>query len=143
MKNQYTYGNLIVTAPTPWKDITESVKEAEVPFTLAKDDGTGALQFSAAKYVSGKHPNVTLQDLDELRNDFAGKKELGSAFDELHSDGNLRVSGGSYRTTEDYVRVWYCSDGNNVALITYLTGRGKEGNEPDDCDAIVAAVRFG
>jgi uncharacterized membrane protein len=83
------------------------------------------------------------QDLDGLRNDFSEKKELGRAFDELRSNGLLRVSGGSYWTAEDYVRVWYCSDGRNVSLITYLADRGKEGNEPNECDEIVSELRFG
>jgi hypothetical protein len=143
MKNQYILGNLIITAPGPWKDITDTVEGGSLPFTLAKDNGTGALQFSVAEYRHGKIPNVTLQDLDELRNDFAQKKQLGRAFNEVNSDGILRVSGGTYQTTQSYVRVWYCSDGKNVALITYLAGRGKEGDEPNECDAIVAGVRFG
>jgi len=143
MKNQYIYGNLMITASSPWKDITDAVEGCSAPFTLSKSDGTGALQFSVAKYRHGRIPNVTLQDLNELRNEFAQKKGFGRAFDELQSNGPLRVSGGSYQTTEDYVRVWYCSDGRNVALITYLGGRGKEGNEPNECDAIVSEVRFG
>jgi len=143
MKNQYMIGNLFITAPGPWKDITDAVEGVSVPFTLAKDDGTGALQFSVATYKSGKLPNVSLPDLNELRSDFAQKKGLGPAFDELQSNGDLRVSGGSYQTTENYVRVSYCSDGRHVALITYLGGRGKEGNEPNECDAIVSEVRFG
>ena len=134
--------NLIITAPSPWKDITETVEGSSVPFTLAKDDGTGALQFSAAEFRQGKSPNVTLQDLDELRNEFAQKKQLGRAFDELRSNGDMRVSGASYQTTEDYVRAWYCSDGKNIALVTYLAVGGEEGNEPIECDAIVKGVRF-
>ena len=142
MKNQYKFGNLIITAPGPWKDITDTVEGGAVPFTLAKSDGTGALQFSVARFRGGKIPNVTLRDLSELQNDFAQKKQLGRAFDEVNSDGILRVSGGSYQTTQSYMRVWYCSDGINVALITYLAGRGKEDNEPNECDAIVLEGRF-
>jgi len=142
MKNQHMLGNLIITAPDPWKDITDAVEGHSVPFTLAKADGTGALQFSVATYKSGKIPNVSLRDLNELREDFAQKEQLGRAINEVSTDGALRVSGGSYQTTQDFVRVWYCSDGKNVALITYTASRGKEDHEPDECDAIVAGVRF-
>ncbi|HEX4085788.1 MAG TPA: hypothetical protein VHY22_12820 [Chthoniobacteraceae bacterium] len=142
MKNQYTLGNLIITAPGPWKDITDPVEGSDVPFTLAKDDGTGALQFSVATYKSGKIPNVSLQDLDELRIDFAEKKQLGKAFAEVNPEGILRVSGGSYQTTQSFVRVWYCSDGKNIALITCLADKGKEDGEPGECDAIVSVIRF-
>ena len=142
MKDQYILGNLIITAPDPWKDITNTLEEHSAPFTLAKKDGTGALQFSVATYKGGKIPNVSLQDLDELRNDFAQKKQLGRAFNQVNRDEVLRVSGGSYLTAQSFVRVWYCSDGKNIALVTYLAGRGKEDDEPKECDGIVAGVRF-
>jgi len=142
MSNQYRCGNLIITAPSEWEDITGTVEGGSAPFTLAKVDGTGALQFSVATYKGGKIPNVTVRELDELRDDFAQKKELGRSTG-VKVDGGLRVSAGTYEAGEYYMRVWYCSDGRNVAVVTYTAGRGEEGEEPDECEAIVAGLRFG
>ncbi len=142
VKNQFNLGNLIITTPSPWKDITESVELSSVPFTLAKEDGTGALQFSLATYRGGLIPNSTINDLDGMRSKFAQSKNFGAAFDEIRSTGDLSISGGSYKAMGDYVRVWYCSEGKSFVLVTYIAVWGTEGNEPKECDAIVAGLRF-
>jgi hypothetical protein len=135
-------GDFIVTAPESWKDIAEVAKDDGAPFTLAKDAGLGALQFSAAEFKGGENPDITLPVLDRLRRDFSDSKDFQHPFDEFRSDTSLSISAGSYRVGPDYVRVCYCSDGQNVALATYVSDWGREGNEPKECDSIVRGVQF-
>ena len=142
MENNFRLETFTVVAPQAWKDITETTEQNNMPFTLARDDGYGALQFSTAVYKSGQHPNITALTLDELRHDFANSKGFQDALDEMLLHTPLIVSSGSYHVGDDFVRVWYCSDGQNVALVTYVSEFGKQGDEPKDCDSIVLRLHF-
>jgi hypothetical protein len=142
MRNRYTLANLLITTPPEWKDITDDVDDESAPFTIAKDSGVGALQFSVAAYRGGKLPAFTLSDLDEMRHEFASDNGFSKPFDETISKNKVMVSGGSYRADEDLVRVWYCSDGRDVALVTYVADWNNRGNESGECDGIVSSLEF-
>jgi hypothetical protein len=143
MTNQYKIGNLLIVAPGEWKDITDEVDEPAAPFTLAKDLGVGALQFSMAGYQSGKLPRLTLSALKALRHEFANRKGFSRPFDVVSIDGSIMASGGSYHVNEDLVRVWYCSNGRDVLLVTYVSTWSKRNGEATECDAILSKLKFG
>lgn len=140
-KNIFKIGNLQITTPVQWLDITDEIGEANPPFTLAKQDGAGVIQFSIAEYRSGKLPNVTLEALHELMADFAQSRELGQGYTFAQSRQPL-VTASSFDFANTFLRVWYCSDGQNIALVTYNCESGQQQAELPDCESIVLNLRF-
>ena len=123
MTNHFELGNLLITTPSEWKDITDAVDVDSAPFTIAKDDGIGALQFSSAEYRSGDLPAFTLSDLCDMRDEFGANHGFSSAFDKHTSEGRTMTAGASYHADQDFVRVWYCSNGTDIVLATYILTR--------------------
>ncbi|BCU78550.1 hypothetical protein [Luteolibacter sp. LG18] len=113
-----------------------------MPFTLAKESGMGAFQFSGADYKSGKKPEITLVDLIEMRESFACQKFSVEGFNNFSQIGKIMISEKSYHVGSDYIRIWYYSNGSSIYLITYLSNWGDQGEEPEECDKMVANISF-
>src|SRR5258708_2316109 len=114
----YNVGNIVINSIVGWLDITHDVKAENPPFTLAKNDGVGALQFTGAKYSDGKVPVITIDSLKHLLTDFIHSRELGQGFDALTHEGRILICAQSFFLGEQYVRVWYCSNRRDIVLIT-------------------------
>jgi hypothetical protein len=142
MKNRYTLGNLLIATPPEWKEITERVDEEDGPFTLVKDFGVGALQISVGEYRSGKLPSFTSSDLRDLRDEFATGKGFAQVFDPVTSEKGILVCGGSYHVDDDFVRVWYCSNCRDIALVTYVSDWNDRNEESKECNNIVLGLKF-
>ena len=125
-----------------WCDITDEVQATDPPWTLAKPDGVGAFQFSVATYKSGSIPNKTSTVLLAMLRDFASSHSLGEQTDIVTEDGALRVAAASFRHGDDFLRVWYGSDGRNFAKITYTCAWGEHLTELPDCEQMVRTLRF-
>lgn len=140
---QHDFNGNKVSAPEPWIDTTEDVESEDAPFTLAKKDiGVGALQFSIALYSEGEEPNIDIARLKEMLTDFADNKGLGQGFDERVYENQVGVVATSYRVGNDLIRVWYCSDEQNVALVTYVCDWDKRSDEVTECEEIVRSIQF-
>lgn len=125
-----------------WWDITDEVEAADAPWTLARPDGVGAFQFSIATYKSGRIPNPTAQDLLSLLRDFASSRQLGESADVVVEDGDLRLAGASFRSGDDFLRVWYVSDGWSFAMVTYTSVWDEQHSELVDCEQMIRTLRF-
>jgi hypothetical protein len=125
-----------------WCDITDEVEAADRPWTLAKPDGFGAFQFSVATYKSGGRPNAIPQDLLALLHDFASSRDLGEPTNVAVEDGHLRLAAGSFRFGDDFLRVWYVSDGLSIAKVTYTSAWGTQHAELLDCEKMIRTLRF-
>lgn len=142
MEINYKVGRLNISPVEGWLDVTQDLADRKAPFTLAKADGIGALQFSLAEYESGKRPQVTLDDLRTLLADFALSRGLGRPFDmQTHTWPLLRAAQ-SFDFGTQFLRVWYCSNGSHIALITYVCGKGQESVELADCETTVGRLEF-
>jgi hypothetical protein len=141
---QHDFSGNKVSAPEGWIDTTEDVESEDAPFTLAKKDiGVGALQFSMALYSGGEEPNIDISRLKEMLTDFAENNGLGEGFDERTYENRVGVVAASYHLRDDLIRVWYCSDERNIALVTYVCDWEKTGNEVKECEEIVSSIQFG
>jgi hypothetical protein len=142
MTNRFELGYLLITTPPEWKDITDTVDADSAPFTIAKDDGVGALQFSSAEYRSGDLPAFTLSDLCVMRDEFGANHGFSNALDKTACKGATMVAGASYHVNQDFVRVWYCSNGKDIVLATYTSEWSHRSNEIHECDEIVSELKF-
>jgi hypothetical protein len=142
MNGKYKFGGLEITAVPQWLDVTHEVETESAPFTLARPDGVGALQFSVARYKDGTKPNVQILDLQKLSADFALSRELGKGFGQGVREQPILIYAQSFIAGKQFIRVWYCSNGQDVVLVTYVCERGREGLELSDCEKMVSNLQF-
>jgi hypothetical protein len=127
--------------PDGWFDITHEVDADDPPFTLAKNDGVGALQFSFGLYSGGERPNATISQLQEMLSEFlAGRGRLSEV---SQSVGSILVAAASASAESEMLRAWYVSDGSSFAKVTYLCdARFLKPAELSEAEAIVLSLRF-
>ena len=125
--------------PREWENVTE---EGSSTFSFSKADGVGALQFSVGLYQRGVDPEVSINDLREMILDFSSKRGLGVGSDLVMREEPTMLIGQSHSTRGRFLRVWYVSDGRNVALATYNCSLEDIGVELKECERIVASFRF-
>ena len=132
-----------LSLPAGWIDSSGDAGNSDRLLTLTRSDGVGALQMSFGVYVSGKLPDICLDDLRTLLAEFAATRRLGA--EQSPADGG---SGGvewcraDYHQEGDFIRVWYISNSKSVILATYVCEWQHKGIEPDDCNWIVESVKF-
>ncbi len=132
-----------VSIPENWDDITDFVDHDAPPWTLADPrDGRGVVQFSTALFRRGSQPDVRVEDLAELLDEFAVERNLEDAFDrESVVDAVSRV-GASFASFDDFIRAWYLSDGRNVVLATYACSWEDREHEAREREAVIRSVRL-
>src|SRR5215472_8389720 len=116
--NVFKTGNLRIATPADWLDVTDEIEEPDPPFSLARSEGVGAIQFSVAEFRGGKQPGITLDTLNKLLTDFAQSRELGRGFDSMCRREPLLSAAVGFDADGRFWRVWYCSDGQSVTLVT-------------------------
>ena len=124
-----------------WCDVTDDLPGENVPFTLGREQGSGALQFSAGLYRFGQVPNPSPEDLRRLLLDFASARELGEPCDLQLEATPVRQAAATFRP-DVYVRVWYISDGSSVAMVTLTCDSEPEPEELADCEHMLRSVHF-
>ena len=125
-----------------WGDITDEVESIDPPWTLAKLDGVGALQFSVATYNDGQAPDPSPEILLSMLRDFASSHGLGDLGDIVTEQAELRIAAASFRLGDDFIRVWYASDGRNFAKATYTCVWGVHQTELPDCERMIKTLRM-
>jgi hypothetical protein len=136
--------NFSVDLPPGWGDITADVEADDPPATVARNDGVGALQFSIALYESGPRPRCDVEELQEILEGFAESRGLTSPNDAIHESSTRGLVAASYRTDDDFVRVWYVSAGGNFGFVTYTCERSNfDARELRDAEEIVRSLVFG
>jgi len=136
------FDSFSVVTPPGWEDIAAPVEADEPPFTLARGDGFGALQFSIALYLSGPVPDPSPNDLSAMVTTFAVARGLDSPSEVAVESGPLRLAAGSFAWGENFLRVWQVSDGRNFAFVTFTCESGREGRELGECERIVRTIQF-
>jgi hypothetical protein len=135
-------GPFAVHVPAGWEDITDVVQADAPPYTLARRDGVGALQFSIALYKSGRVPNPTAGELQKMVETFGVERRLGEASEFVTETGPPVLAAGTFKQGGDSVRVWRVSDGRNFALVTYTCAARDVGPELVVCEDIVRSIEF-
>src|SRR5262245_2730344 len=125
-----------------WEAITDTLEDEPRPWTLARPDGGGALQFSTARYKGGPVPNPSLSDLLEMVRDFGGERGLDAPTDLRTEEGAIRSAAGSYHWQGSFLRIWYLSDGASFIFVTYLSTPTSLPTEVAECEQMLKTVRF-
>ena len=125
-----------------WCDITYKVEADDPPLTFTRPDGIGAFQLSIALYRSGPAPGASATGLFSMLREFARGRELGELTDICTMESELRLAAASFHWHEDFVRIWYVSDGSSFAQATYTCAWGGQAVELPDCERMVRTLRF-
>lgn len=134
---------ITVDVPDAWDDITELVEADDPPWSLADPcDGVGALQFSIGLFREGSDPEVGSDDLAEMLEEFAANRGFEGEFDRVELSGDLSHAAASFADSDDFIRVWYLSDGRNVVLATYVCSWDDRDCEAEERDAVIRSIRF-
>jgi hypothetical protein len=134
--------NCAVVVPVGWLEITGDLPEGS-PATLARPDGVGALQFSAGIYRGGVLPQITPADLRVFLGQLA--RTHGEIAPEMHDGVGRHPSVWcEIASPGERIRVWYVSNGRDVALVTYVAvaGEPRVDAELEDATRIVASLDF-
>lgn len=129
--------------PSEWEDITDEL-ENKWPPTLARTSGVGALQFSIARYESGKLPNITIGDLRWILADFCANLSLEFS-EPVEKIGRINSVESVSDGEERLVAVWHISNGRDYAMVTYTSLSPEDpetGDELSQARRIVASIEF-
>ena len=137
----FLFGKLSIPKLKDWENITQVLKK-DAPFSITKANGAGAIQVSFAKHAAGEAPDVTVDDLDDFLLDFEVNRGFYQKSDEVIADGKIKSVGASFKFKDDFVRAWYLSNGQDVALVTYLCAWDDQEEEIDEVNKIVGEISF-
>jgi hypothetical protein len=126
-----------------WADVTDALEDVNAPLTVADPvSGVGALQLSPALYRGGQSPQVMPHDLTELLDEFAAERGLDEPFERTVYRGEVTIEGASFHAGDDFIRVWYGSDGRNVVLVTYVCEWNHRDRESGEREMAIRSIRF-
>ena len=120
MNKKVQFAGLTIIIPDGWFDVTEDLP-AGSPSTLAKTDGIGALQFSTAKYHSGSRPNIQIQDLRDLLEEFGDSHGLGDPATIKEGAGKNPFVTADFPIEGQFLRIWHVTNGCDLVLVSYVT----------------------
>ena len=128
-----------------WIDVTDDLQE-NAPYTLGLSiDALGALQFSVARYKEGKHPEISFGKLQELLTSFFLQNKFEEASERVDWFDGVTYVRGDHVDGNVLFRIWYVTDGKNIALVTYTTEQRNDPNldpELKQAEEIVRSIRF-
>ncbi|MBN9689584.1 MAG: hypothetical protein J0M24_05045 [Verrucomicrobia bacterium] len=122
-----------------WLDVSDDLPPGS-PFTLARSDGVGAFQLSAAIYQCGRMPNADIGELVEMLALFGKEKGFDPPSKMTTRLGDVSFAGGSF-VGEDFIRIWYVTNGRSFVFASYVAATHVPA-ELADCEAMVSSIRF-
>jgi hypothetical protein len=130
-----------------WCDVTGDL-DPGVPGTLARsEESVGALQLSVARYSAGANRQITVEHLRGLLANMFSTRNFGARSNVVEWCNGGKYVRGDHRKEGDFHRIWYFSDGLNVALVTYTSIGVSEGDprilrELTESETIVRSIEF-
>jgi hypothetical protein len=112
------FAGLTFDLPPGWSDITNDLPPGS-PATLARETGVGAIEFSVSRGEGGPEPVVDGTDLEDMLREFCEQNAIPLSSENIPT-AVCRAVGGVSRSEGAVVGVWYLSDGQSVAMVTYF-----------------------
>jgi hypothetical protein len=123
--------------------VTGVIRQDDPALTVADpENGVGAMHFSAALYESGPPPDFSVDDLAAMLRDFAEVRNLGEPLDFSAVFAEVFGAASSFHFDDEFIRVWYLSDGSNVILVTYVCDWENRDIESETRESIVKSIQF-
>ena len=139
---RYSLDGITMDIIDGWVDITDET-DGYQPITLAREDGVGALQFSVATYVSGKPPSIDAKALRAMLLRFVSSEGFRSPLGLTSFERTgTSFAVAEFRKGDVYLKTWFVSDGMSACHVTYNCLLHHKGQEVDECDGMVATIRF-
>lgn len=132
---KFPFAGVLLSLLPGWQDITEDLAPGS-PFTLARHDGLGALQFSTARATGGPSPNFTESALRDLLSSFTARAGGEVAHDSFtQSEGAMLLEARFVDKSDRTLLVWYCATDRDLCFITYLSERPGAATEAEVFEA--------
>lgn len=129
--------------PASWEDMSEQLgrKGGGVVLSDSAAD-VGALRVSLWMDDERGGPALTSAEMLEMIESFAEQQGLPKPQDQATQESAPALAGASFRDGSTFLRIWYASDGWNVAVFEYTCEWEDRTAQLADCERIVRTVRF-
>jgi hypothetical protein len=137
------FAGLAFDLPPGWFDISNDLPPGS-PATLARETGVGAIEISVSRAEGGSEPMIDETDLEDMLREFCEQNAIQLNFESIPAAVRYAV-GGVSRWEGAVVGLWYLSDGQNVAMVSYFadtTPAEAADQELADAEAIVRTASF-
>lgn len=138
---QITRERVAVMVPPEWVDLTDKVGGEDVPFTLGRVAGLGALQLVPGTARQRGAMDPLPDDLLTMCEQVAAQKGLTKGFDVRMALGPPTVAGMSFHGGEAFVRVWVVFVRGEFFAATYVCAWEDRDAELQQAELVVASVR--
>ncbi len=147
MRYEVVVDGVAIEVLASWHRMVADDLPNDAPPTLARPDGVGVIQFSAARYLSGTKPEIDGPTLRAMLETFVVASNLSGAemMEARRTSRGHQVVEARYDGNGERIHVWIVSNGSNSALVTYVTQRSPDSlveAEIQDALAIVDRLRF-
>jgi hypothetical protein len=137
-----------VVLPEGWSDVLEDATYSDPdaalpPITFAAKGGPGTMHVSAPLFPRDAQPGASVGAMEALARAWGEGRGLATP---LALSSRATPIGGlaqaSYALGDDFVEVWFVSDGRGVLCASYVCPFAARDVERDAREAIVASLRF-
>lgn len=141
------YEGFSVVPPAGWTDVLEdatySDPEQLPPTSFAGPARAGALYVSTPLFDPEDQPGARPSDAEALVDDWARRRGLGAAISAAKdSDAHGGLATAIYRMADDYVQVWFLTNGRAVIQASYVSRWQDHEAERDARESFVSSLRF-
>jgi hypothetical protein len=142
-----TYDGFSVVLPAGWEDFLDDATYSDPdqlpPTSFAGPGRAGALFLSTPLFEREEQPGARPSDAEVLVADWARRRGLDAPISAAKdSDVHGGFATAIYRLADDYVQVWFLSNGRAVIQASYVCPWSARATEREDRESIVASLRF-
>ena len=121
---RYHFANVRLYLPRGWIDLTPHLPNGFPPTLCRGDVPAGVLQFTTARYTGGVRPRLDREALQTFLREFEHSHHFTPApvLTEFQNPAIGTFGACSdYWQPDEFTRLWSLTDGENLALVTFIT----------------------
>jgi hypothetical protein len=140
------YEGFSIALPAGWSDVLDEATYSDPdqlpPTTFSGQAGIGTLHVAVPLFedAPGAHPDVVHSMVLEWGRRRGRPQPLSTSKD---SDARGGSATATYRIADDFVQIWFLSNGRAVIQVSYVCPWESREIEREARDAVVASLRFG
>jgi len=146
--SRVAFAGFSLELPEGWnealEDGTYSDPDEPVPFTFTSSRDVGTLRITLPQFDEDTQPGATIDDVEELAFDWGDARGLGAPLAaSSRAEEHAAIASAVYRVGDDFVQVWFVSNGALLLAATYACGWALRYEESSEREALVDSLRFG